>query len=73
MMTLLEASDKVTPIIRSGLLGRIPELDEKFEKVSKFLTGYKLKGPFQLNQFEILDEEIEKAINELLEYYRNLE
>lgn len=71
-MTLVEASDQITPILKSGLLGTNKELDEAMGVVDGYLDGYELKGPFQLNQLEILSDEIEKAMKKLLSCYDGL-
>lgn len=72
-MNLAEAGRKITPILRSGLLNKTPVLDEKFKVVEGYLKDYENKNPFGLNQFEILDKDIEKAILELLECFEKVQ
>lgn len=71
-MTLVDASDQITPILKSGLLDTNEELQEKMKEVEKHLMGYELKGPTKLNQFEVLDDVIEEAVTELVDCFERI-
>lgn len=50
------------------------ELKSLLEKIRDLMPtdGYKLKNPWQLNQFEILDDDLEKAFNTFIQRYESL-
>ena len=69
MMTLTDASDLVTPILKSDLLQSSATLQAKVASIKVMFQGFKLTNPFQLSQFEILDHEKECAFRELIAMY----
>lgn len=71
-MTLVDASHLITPILKSGLLETDKDLQERMKLVEGYLVGYELKNPFKLNQFEILADEIEKAIRDLVDCFEKI-
>ncbi|MDX9964273.1 hypothetical protein [Desulfobacter postgatei] len=66
MMTLIEANNLVTPILRSELFKMSEELQVKADEIKKLFEDFKLTNPFGLNQFEILDDKKEEAFRELI-------
>ncbi|NLC31640.1 MAG: hypothetical protein GX765_06350 [Candidatus Moranbacteria bacterium] len=72
MMTLIEANNLVTPILRSELFKMSEELQVKADEIKKLFEGFKLTNPFGLNQFEILDDKKEEAFRELIAIYKKL-
>ena len=72
MMTLVEANDLVTPILRTELFKTSEELQAKADEIKKLFEGFKLTNPFGLNQFEILDDKKEAAFRELIAMYDKL-
>ena len=69
MMTLVDASDLVTPISRSDLFRSSAALQAKAAEIRAMFQGFELTNPFKLNQFEILDAAKEKAFRELIVMY----
>lgn len=72
MMTLIEANNLVTPILRSELFKMSEELQVKADEIKKLFEDFKLTNPFGLNQFEILDDKKEEAFRELIAIYKKL-
>ncbi|MBT3727236.1 hypothetical protein HOG21_06280 [bacterium] len=72
MMTLADANDLVTPILKSEIFKTDISLRDKVEDIKKLFEGFELSNPFKLNQFEILDNEKEQAFRELLSMYEGL-
>ncbi|NOY35845.1 MAG: hypothetical protein GXP44_02940 [bacterium] len=72
MMTLTEANDLITPVLRSEVFKASSELQKKAKEIKKLFEGFELTNPFKLNQFEMLDEKKEKAFREFITLYEEL-
>lgn len=73
MMTLSEANDLITPIIKSEIFKTSVRLIGKAAEIRKMFEGFEHKGPFKLNQFEILDDDKESAFREMIAIYKEEE
>lgn len=69
MMTLVEASELTAPIFKSMIMKSSPVLQEKAVEIKRLFEGFKLTNSFRLNQFEILDEQKERAFRDLIALY----
>lgn len=69
MLTLSGANDLVEPVLKSEIFKTSIALQEKTKEIQKMFEGFEYKGPFKLNQFEILDDAKEKAFREMRTIY----
>ncbi|MFZ3031942.1 MAG: hypothetical protein WA082_02825 [Candidatus Moraniibacteriota bacterium] len=68
MMTLVEANNLITPILRTDCYKLSPALQAKAAEIAK-MNIFELKNPWRLNQFEVLDEPAERAFQEFISIY----
>ena len=74
MMTLVEANNMVTPILKSWLVENDIKLLECMDAIKALIPedGYRVKNPFHWYPIEILDSALEEAFLALIQRYEEL-